>query len=121
MGPGMAMIELALAQEPAGEPVMTEAELAVFVDAFTRSGFTGGINWYRNLDRNWHALADVDPVVRHRTLMIHGTRDDVRPAERLLDFVPRAELLVLDSGHWIQQERPQEVNRAIVTWLAGGA
>lgn len=117
-GPGMVMTELALAPTATGAPVMTDAELEIFVASFTRSGFTGGINWYRNLDHDWHVLGGVDPVVRHRVLMIHGSRDDVRPAERLLDFVPNAEVLLLDSGHWIQQERPQEVNRAIVRWLA---
>ncbi|MBD5787785.1 alpha/beta hydrolase [Cellulosimicrobium terreum] len=116
--PGMAMIELALAETATGEPVMSNSELEVFVAAFTSSGFTGGINWYRNLDRNWHALAEVDPIVHHRSLMIHGVRDDVRPAERLTDFVPNVEVVMLDSGHWIQQERAQETNRAIVTWLA---
>ncbi|MBT0993362.1 alpha/beta hydrolase [Cellulomonas sp. DKR-3] len=117
-GPGMVMIELALAEKPTGEAVLTESELEVFAAAFARSGFTGGINWYRNLDRNWRALAEVDPIVHHRVLMIHGSRDEVRPAERLTDVVPNAEVVVLDSGHWIQQERPQEVNRAIADWLA---
>ena len=61
--PGMAMINLARAETPRGEPVMSDDELAVFVSAFESSGFTGGINWYRNLDRNWHLLADADPII----------------------------------------------------------
>ena len=61
--PGMMMINLARAQTPLGEPVMSDSELAVFVSAFEKAGFTSSINWYRNLDRNWHILADVNPII----------------------------------------------------------
>lgn len=115
--PGMAMINLARAEAPLGEPVMSEDELAVFVSAFETSGFTGSINWYRNLDRNWHLLADADPIIRQPTLMIHGARDAVAPSDRLKDFVPDADVVTLDCGHWIQQEKPEETNRAILEWL----
>lgn len=115
--PGMAMINLARAEMPRGEPVMSDDELAVFVSAFESSGFTGSVNWYRNLDRNWHLLADADPVIHQPTLMIYGDRDPVMRSENLADFVPNVEVVTLDCGHWIQEERPDEVNRAIVTWL----
>ena len=117
--PGMAMIELALAESPLGEPLLSDAELAVFVAAFEASGFTGGINWYRNLDRNWHLLAEVDPVIQTPALMIYGARDVVPPSPTLADFVPNVEVVTLDTGHWIQEERPDEVNRAIIAWLGG--
>ena len=116
--PGMAMINLALADAPRGEAVMSDSELEVFVDAFTASGFTGGINWYRNLDRNWHLLADVDPIIHQPALMVYGARDLVRPAENLPQFVPNVEVVTLDTGHWIQQELPDATNRAITEWLA---
>jgi len=115
--PGMAMINLALAETPRGEPVMSDDDLAVFVDAFESSGFTGSINWYRNLDRNWHLLADADPVIHQPTLMIYGDRDTVARSENLTTFVPNADVVSLDCGHWIQQEKPEETNRAILTWL----
>lgn len=116
--PGMAMIELARAQTPLGAPLMSQSDLAVFVEAFERTGFTSSINWYRNLDRNWHLLADADPVVRQPALMIYGERDAVVRADRLSEFVPRVDVITLDSGHWIQQERPDEMTRAILAWLA---
>ncbi|MFM9612680.1 alpha/beta hydrolase [Streptomyces sp. V2] len=116
--PGMALIDLARAETPLGEPVMSDSELAVYVSAFTASGFTGGVNWYRNLDRNWHVLEDVDPVVRQPTLMIYGDRDVIQRPENLAEFVPRVDVVGLDCGHWIQQERPEETNRTIVEWLA---
>ncbi|MEV6628811.1 alpha/beta hydrolase [Amycolatopsis sp. NPDC051106] len=115
--PGMAMIELARAETPLGEPVMSDRELAVFVSAFESTGFTSSINWYRNLDRNWRLLADVDPVVRQPALMVYGDRDPVLRSARLEEFVPDVEVTSLDCGHWIQQEKPAETNQVILRWL----
>jgi len=116
--PGMALIDLARADAPLGDPVMGDDELAVFVAAFASSGFTGGLNWYRNLDRNWHLLADADPVIRQPALMVYGDRDAVAKSERLAEFVPGVEVVSLDCGHWIQQEEPAGTNRLILEWLA---
>ncbi|MCZ4120301.1 alpha/beta fold hydrolase [Streptomyces sp. H39-S7] len=115
--PGMALIDLATAETPLGDPIMSDSELAVLVSAFKTSGFTGGINWYRNLDRNWHLLADADPIIHQPTLMIYGERDPIARSENLTDFVPNAEVVSLDCGHWIQQEKPEDTNRAITKWL----
>jgi len=115
--PGVELINLARAEAPLGEPLMSDIELAVFVSAFESTGFTGSINWYRNLDRNWHLLADVDPIIQQPTLMIYGDRDTVLRSERLTEFVPNVEEVTLDCGHWIQQERPEEATRAILKWL----
>jgi pimeloyl-ACP methyl ester carboxylesterase len=49
--------------------------------------------------------------------MIHGDRDAVQRSERLTEFVPNAEVVTLDCGHWIQQEKPEETNQAILKWL----
>ena len=116
--PGMVMIDLARAETPFGESLMSDSDLAVYVSAFEKSGFTGGINWYRNLDRDWHLLADVDPIIHQPALMIYGDRDAVAQAENLAEFVPNVEEIHLDSGHWIQQEKPEETNRTILEWLA---
>lgn len=115
--PGMAMINLATAEAPLGEPVMSENDLDVFASAFEASGFTGSINWYRNLDRNWHRLAEVDPVIRQPALMIYGDRDVIPRFERLREFVPNVEVAGLDCGHWIQQEKPEETTQVILSWL----
>lgn len=115
--PGMALINLARAETPLGEPLMSDSELAVFVAAFESTGFTGSINWYRNVDRNWHLLADVDPIIQQPTLMIYGDRDVVSRSENLTHFVPNVEVVSLDCGHWIQQERPEETNQTILSWL----
>jgi len=116
-GPGNVMMHIAQAEAPLGDPVMSEQELAVFVEAFTRSGFSGGVNWYRNLDRNWHRLAEVDPVIRQPALMVYGAKDAVPPSPVLADFVPQVVVRVLDCGHWIQQELPEATNRTLLDWL----
>lgn len=116
--PGMAFMNLAQAEAPLGDPLMSDRELAVFISAFEASGFSGGINWYRNLDRNWDLLAEADPIIRQPALMIYGDRDTIMRSARLSAFVPNVEVVSLDTGHWIQQERPDETNQAIVGWLA---
>ncbi|NBC02958.1 MAG: alpha/beta fold hydrolase [Bacteroidetes bacterium] len=115
--PGMLMINLAKAEEPLGEPVMNDEELDVFVSSFESSGFTASINWYRNLDRNWHLLADVDPIIQQPALMIYGDRDMIPKSERLPEFVPNVVVASLDCGHWIQQEKPEKTTQVILNWL----
>ncbi|HEY5647623.1 MAG TPA: alpha/beta hydrolase, partial [Pseudomonadales bacterium] len=117
LGPGMAMVNMATAHDLPGELMMSEEDLAVFVASFERSGFTGPINWYRNFDRNWRYLADVEQTVAQPALMIYGTHDMVQPSAKLAEFVPRVETASLDCGHWIQQERPGETNQLILEWL----
>lgn len=119
--PGMEMINLARSETPRGEALMSDRERAVFVSAFESAGFTGSINWYRNLDRNWHRLADVNPIIEHPALMIHGDRDLIPKFDRLAEFVPNVEVVSLDTGHWIQQERPEETNQVMLKWLGKAA
>ncbi|MFT5593223.1 MAG: pimeloyl-ACP methyl ester carboxylesterase [Oceanicoccus sp.] len=115
--PGMMMIKLAQAETPLGEAIMSDEELDVFASSFKSSGFTGSINWYRNIDRNWHLLAHVNPIIQQPTLMIYGDRDAIPKSENLTEFVPNVEVINLDCGHWIQQEKPKETNQVILNWL----
>lgn len=115
--PGMEMIALAEAESPLGEPLMSDEDLRVFVSAFESSGFTGGINWYRNLDSNWRVLGEVDPIIQHHALMIYGTQDSIPPSPTLAQFVPNADVVSLECGHWIQEELPEATNAAILSWL----
>jgi pimeloyl-ACP methyl ester carboxylesterase len=116
--PGMMMINLAQAETPLGDPILSEEELAVYVGAFEATGFTGSINWYRNMDRNWELLADVDPIIHQPALMIYGDQDMIPKSENLADFVPNVDVVSLDCGHWVQQEMPDQTNYAILEWLA---
>jgi non-specific protein-tyrosine kinase len=102
------------------EPILSPEEKKVFVDAFTRTGFTGGINWYRNMSRNWRRSADLDPIVRVPSLMIMAEDDRVLPpsaADGMEKLVPDLEkYLVRGSGHWTQQEKPEEVSAKLIEW-----
>ncbi|WP_444935118.1 alpha/beta fold hydrolase [Microbulbifer sp. JTAC008] len=115
--PGMVMINLARAVSPLGVPLLNDNELAVLVSAFEKTGFTSSINWYRNLDRNWNILADVDPVIQKPSLMIYGDHDLIPRSPDIKDFVPNVDEVNLNCGHWIQQERPEETNQVILNWL----
>ena len=115
--PGNTMVNLARAEEPLGDPILSDDELDYLVDAYEASGFTGGINWYRNVDRNWHLLANADPIIRKPALMIYGSRDLVPQNERIAEFVPNVDVVELDCSHWIADELPDETNEAILHWL----
>ena len=104
-----------------GSPLMPADELQVFIDTFTRTGFTGGINWYRNFTRNWEASEGVEQKVNVPGLMIMA-EDDIVLSPAMADgmeaYVPDLEkVLIRDCGHWTQQEHPEETNRAMVDWL----
>ena len=101
-------------------PILSAEEKKVFVDTFTRTGFTGGINWYRNFTRNWERSAGLDHNVRVPSLMIMAENDAVLPpsaADGMERLVPDLEKhLVKDSGHWTQQEKPDEVSAKLIEW-----
>lgn len=115
--PGMLMINLARAKKSLGEPLMEANEMSVFVSAFEASGFTGSINWYRNLDRNWYLMADIKPIIHQPTLMIYGEQDTIPKSDNLKNIVPNLDVITLDCGHWIQQEKPEETTQSILKWL----
>jgi len=115
--PGMPLIALAASELAPGELMMSEAELQVFVTAFKHSGFTGGINWYRNFSRNWEIGGDYEQHVYQPTLMIHGDYDMVPSSPTLEQIVDDLTCVNFPCGHWIQQEKPQETTDAMLNWL----
>jgi epoxide hydrolase A/B len=104
---------------------LTEEELDVYVEAFRRTGFTGGLNYYRNFDRNWELTESVaDRHVRAPAMFVTGERDPVRrfaPGETMNGWVDdlRANIVVPGAGHWVQQEAPKAVNAALLEFLRG--
>jgi pimeloyl-ACP methyl ester carboxylesterase len=102
---------------------LTQAELDHYVAEFTRTGFTGGINWYRNFDRNWELTERLDGAhVTMPSLFIGGTADPVllmTPPATMDGWVTdhRGNVLVEGAGHWVQQEKPDEVNAALLDFL----
>lgn len=106
-----------------GRTFLTDDELDVYVDTFVKSGITGQLNWYRNIDRNaveWGRKQNAQ--ITQPTLVIASDRDPVLPLSLLDDmdrWVSDLEVKVIkDCGHWTQQEKPAEVNEALVSWLA---
>jgi pimeloyl-ACP methyl ester carboxylesterase len=119
----LALVKLLEAYDPSTDQaqLLTPAELAYFVDAFKRTGFTGGINWYRNFTRNWERSAHLKDHVDAPSLMIMAELDAVLSpamANGMEEVVPNlTRHLVLGSGHWTQQEKPEEVTDAIAGWM----
>jgi len=104
-----------------GEPLLSADELAVFVDAYRKTGFTGPLNWYRNLARNWEDTARTLDRVLVPALTISAADDFLLPPDTtsgMEEIVPDLERHVIQNcGHWTQQESPAEVNRLLLEWL----
>src|ERR1700732_4661858 len=106
---------------------ITEADVDFYAAEFGRTGFRGGLNWYRNIDRNWELLAPFTGArVTVPALYIAGDRDPVvrfpgmdQLIPNLSKFVPqlRRTIILPGCGHWTQQERAAEVNAAMIDFL----
>jgi pimeloyl-ACP methyl ester carboxylesterase len=110
---------------------LNEADIAVFVEAYNTSGFRGGLNWYRNIDRNWELTAPWQGAQIHQpSLFIAGSKDSVitgligaKRVNELEVVLPnlKGRLIIEGAGHWVQQERPDEVNAALIDFLKKNA
>ena len=106
-------------------PWLSEADLDFFVGEFKRTGFRGGLNWYRNIDRAWELTGFLDGAkLAQPLLFIAGDKDAViefyaDAYHGLENNAPnlKSKVLVPGAGHWIQQERPGEVNRLMIDFL----
>ncbi|MDQ6921336.1 MAG: alpha/beta hydrolase, partial [Candidatus Dormibacteraeota bacterium] len=106
---------------------LDESDVDAFTSEFEHTGFTGGLNWYRNIDRNWELTAAWRGApVQPPALYVAGDRDLVvgfpgarEQIERLATWVPnlRETVMLPGCGHWTQQERPAEVNQALLDFL----
>ena len=108
---------------------LSENDVDFYVSEFTRTGFASGLNWYRNIDRNWELLRPLAGAqVSVPALYIAGDRDVVvsfpgmdQLIPNLSAFVPqlRGTIMIAGCGHWTQQERVQEVNAVMIEFLRG--
>jgi pimeloyl-ACP methyl ester carboxylesterase len=106
---------------------LREADVDFYANEFARTGFRGGLNWYRNIDRNWELLAPFGAAnVMVPALYVAGDRDLVagfrgmqQTIANLRSFVPqlRGTIILPGCGHWTQQERPEAVNAAMLEFL----
>jgi pimeloyl-ACP methyl ester carboxylesterase len=105
---------------------LTEADLDFYTEEFKRTGFRGALNWYRNIDKLWELSPFLSGAkIRQPSLFIAGELDGViamywQAFDRLEQTMPglRKKVLVPGAGHWIQQERPHEVNDLLIEFLA---
>ncbi len=113
---------------PAALPAwLSEKDIDFYAGEFARTGFRGGLNWYRNIDRNWELLAPfAGAKVTVPALYVAGDRDLVvafrnvnHVIANLTKYVPqlRGTIMLPGCGHWTQQERAAEVNAAMIEFL----
>jgi pimeloyl-ACP methyl ester carboxylesterase len=106
---------------------LSDGDLDVYAGEFERTGLTGALNRYRNMDRDWEDLVAVDaaPIVQPSLFIGGGLDASTTWLADAIDAYPKTlpglvSSHILDGcGHWIQQERPAEVNRLLTDWLAG--
>ena len=110
-------------------PWLSDADLDYYAGEFSRTGFRGGLNWYRNLRRNWEMSGPWrgQPICQP-SMFIAGSRDGVLrfPAsmshiEAYTTTLPglRGSHILEGAGHWVQQERAADVNRLLIDFLKG--
>jgi len=103
---------------------LAAAELEYYVAEFSRTGFTGALNWYRNYERNWHITAHpAAETIGVPSLFVGGTDDPVlaftkTTRAREVAIGPYRQVMLDGAGHWIQQERPNEITAELLTFLS---
>jgi len=116
-----------------GQPIarpdwLSEEDLDYYVAEFTRAGFRGGVNYYRNFDANWQLMKDKDPVIKIPSAFLSGAADQViqgasEEALRAMMNPVMSDLreitLLPGMGHWVQQEDPEGTNQGIIRFLEG--
>jgi len=120
---GSANVMEAVVAGPAhGDALLDDQDLEVYVSEFERTGFTGGINWYRNMDRNWELTPEQDGArIDVPCLMVTAEWDPVLPpalAQGMPAVIDDLEVALIERcGHWTQQEQPAALNRLLLDWL----
>tara|TARA_B100001013_G_C24607451_1_gene441669 strand:+ start:490 stop:1557 length:1068 start_codon:yes stop_codon:yes gene_type:complete len=106
---------------------LKQKDLDYVVNQFEKAGFRGGVNYYRNIERNWEITVDLeDFAIKVPTLFLAGSQDMViRGATKEMlqssmeKSIPNLQQVILlpNIGHWVQQEAPEETNQALLNFL----
>jgi len=106
---------------------ITEQDISFFVKEFTRTGFSGGLNWYRNLDTLWEQTYFLMKAkIFQPVLYVGGEKDAVitnpmykKALENLNTSCPNLtkKVFIPDAGHWVQQEQPEYINKLYIEFL----
>ena len=101
--------------------VLTDEEMAVFIEAYEKSGHRTPTHVYRNVDHNWQLTEGVDLTVHQPVLMVAAELDVALPPEgcdQMPELCPDLEMQVIpDCGHWVMWEKPDDLNRIMLDWL----
>jgi pimeloyl-ACP methyl ester carboxylesterase len=105
-----------------GNAFLTDEERAFYVDTFRKSGFRGGVSWYRNFDRNWERHPEIGTrKIDVPCLMVTAEWDPVLSPAMAADMDTRCSdlhtVMIEGCGHWTMQEKPEELNAIMVRWL----
>lgn len=104
-------------------PWLTEPDLDYYVSEFKRTGYSGGLNRYRNMDRDWDEMPELASAkIQQPALFVAGGSDPVirmvNPDVMKDSVLNLMKTVILPgAGHWIQQERPAEVNQELIAFL----
>ncbi|MGD9719756.1 MAG: alpha/beta fold hydrolase [Pirellulales bacterium] len=105
-----------------GTTFLPDDVMDYFVETFQITGFTGGLNWYRNMAGAAASMAGAKWTIDVPCLYVGAEHDVIlRPssANGMEDFISDFERhTIKDCGHWTQQEKPDELNKIIIEWLA---
>ena len=104
-----------------GESIVSDEELHHYVETFQRTGFTGALSWYRALHEDHLLTKDLDPRIDKPALMVYAADDIFSPrgmGAQMPGWLPQLEEHTIpDAGHWAQQEKPEEFNAILISWL----
>ena len=124
IGPRMLDLPGRFRDGPPPDPASTiigDNDLRVYIEAYRRSGFHGGINLYRNIDRNYELMRRTDPIITQPALWIGADLDVFLPpsgADGMEEIVPDLEkAIVRNCGHWVMWEQPEALNEILIGWL----
>jgi pimeloyl-ACP methyl ester carboxylesterase len=108
---------------PARVSWLTEEDLEVYVSSFRRTGLTGALGFYRNIEADYPRLREAyQSTITEPVLFVGGAEEaavrfgSLEPMRGALPNL-REVLLLPGCGHWVQQERPAELNRALLAFL----
>ena len=105
---------------------LTKEDIDYFASQFQKAGFRGGLNYYRNIDRNWALSGSLEGRrIEQPAYFMRGTRDVVPFSDEALTLMKQLVPNLVDSvslediGHWTQQEAPEAVNEGLIGFLNG--
>ena len=126
--PGTAYLDALPEPPPLPWRWLSELEMEFFVSEYARTGFSGGLNWYRAMDLRWAQRRRYEGVKNPAPFFFIGSerdcdleawhgQDPLGALRQQYEDV-RGVAMVADAGHMMQMERPAEVNEWIVKFLA---